>query len=856
MRKLKIQRKLKNFNSNVKTKINNEIKRKGKKGFIWEIIFSFLIFCASAVLIFVLYIIISAPNFEKDKLYKKEATVIYDKNGIEFARVGQEDRELIEYKDLPQVYIDALIATEDSRFFQHNGLDIARFLKASVGQLVSSKAGGASTITMQLVKKTYTNGASKGIAGIVRKFTDIYMAVFKIESSYTKEEILEFYSNSLWYANGRSINTTGIYGIEQASQHFFGKSVRELNLAEASLIVGMYQNPRLYNPYKNPVGCRNRQKIVLKLMVNHGYITEEEMNAVLEIPIESMVADDSDAVSTNDYQAIIDHVIDEVYEKTKKDARQVPMKIYTTFDLKVQDVLVKLEKGELFKYYNDYDQEGTAITSIEDGSIIALSGGRKYGARGLNRATDINRQPGSTAKPLFDYAPYIEYLNGSPGDYFFDEPYAYSTGQSINDADRKYQGMITLRQGLIGSRNVTALQAFQKVAAKDQSLIENFVHSVGINYGSTLYESASIGGFNGTNPLEMSAAYAVFGRGGYYIKPYSFTKVIFEDGTTYENKYTKEKVISEETSYMITNVLVDTVRDSWSGSIKISGTEVAGKTGTTNLDIATQKAQNLPADLIPDSWNITYNPEYSIALWYGYDRHRTDYYMNTNTGWTARSRIMEALARNIYSTNKTFKRPSGVISVEVEKETVPLMLASEYTPENMRMTELFKEGTEPTETSIRYQKLEAPTGGKASYNGNEVTLSWTGIKTPDAINSTYLQNYFNDNYAAFATKYYEKRIEYNNSYIGKQGYEVYMQNEDGSLKELTFTENASYKQTIEGGKSYKFIIKSSYSIFKANQSDGLIINVNTKTDTTIDDIINQDKDKDKDKDEDKDTGLN
>ena len=146
----------------------------------------------------------------------------------------------------------------------------------------------------------------------------------------------------------------------------------------------------------------------------------------------------------------------------------------------------------------------------------------------------------------------------------------------------------------------------------------------------------------------------------------------------------------------------------------------------------------------------------------------------------------------------------------------------------------------------------APTGGKASYNGNEVTLSWTGIKTPDAINSTYLQNYFNDNYAAFATKYYEKRIEYNNSYIGKQGYEVYMQNEDGSLKELTFTENASYKQTIEGGKSYKFIIKSSYSIFKANQSDGLIINVNTKTDTTIDDIINQDKDKDKDKD----TGLN
>ena len=304
----------------------------------------------SVALVFALYIIISSPDFDKEKLYSKESSVLYYNDGkTELARLGQYDRVLVNYDELPQVLIDAIVATEDSRFFQHNGLDIARFLKASVGQLVSSKAGGASTITMQLVKKTYTNGASEGIAGIIRKFTDIYMAVFKIESSYTKEEILEFYSNSLWYANGRSINTTGIYGIEQASQHFFGKSVRDLNLAEASLIVGMYQNPRLYNPYKNPVGCRNRQKIVLKLMVNHGYITEEEMNAVLEIPIESMVADDSDAVSTNDYQAIIDHVIDEVYEKTKKDARQVPMKIYTTFDLKVQDVLVKLEKGELFK---------------------------------------------------------------------------------------------------------------------------------------------------------------------------------------------------------------------------------------------------------------------------------------------------------------------------------------------------------------------------------------------------------------------------------------------------------------------------------------------------------------------------
>ena len=840
MKKLKINKKIKNFNNKVKNKIDNEIKNKGKKEFILSIIFGILIFLASAVLIFVLYIIISAPNFDKDLLYKKEATVLYDKNGVEFARVGQENRQLIEYKDLPQVYVDALIATEDSRFFQHNGLDIARFIKASFGQLLGQNAGGASTITMQLVKKTYTNGESRGIRGIIRKFTDIYMAVFKIENCYTKEEILEFYSNSLWYASSSDINTSGIYGIEQASQHFFGKSVRDLNLAEATLIVGMYQNPRLYNPFRNPVGCRNRQKIVLQLMVNHGYISEEEKDAVLKIPIESMVTDKEEEITSGNYQVIIDYVVNEVYEKTNRNPRVEPMKIYTTFDLKIQDVLVKLENGELFKFYNDYDQEGTAITSIEDGSIIALSGGRNYKAKGLNRATDLNRQPGSTAKPLFDYAPYIEYLNGSTGDYFFDEPYTYTTGQSLGNADNKFKGIITMRDALVGSRNIPALQAFQKVAAKDITKISDFVHSVGIDYGSSLYESASIGGFNGTNPLEMSAAYAVFGRNGYYIKPYAFTKVVYEDGTTYENKYSKEKVISEETAYMITSMLIDAVRDTWSGNIRINGTEVAGKTGTTNLEDKIKKAQKLPSDLIPDSWNITYNPEYVIALWYGYDEHSKDHYMNSNQGWNARSRIMEGLARNIYSTNKTFKKPSGVVSIEVEKNTVPLMLPSDNTPEDMIITELFKVGTEPTEVSNRYKKLESPTNGKSQYSGTEVTLSWDKTELPEAIDTTYLQNYFNENYGKFATKYYEERITYNNQNIGKYGYEVYIQNDDGTLKDLTWTEGTTYKQTLEAGKTYKFVIKSSYSIFKGNQSDGLIINVKTNTDSNISDIIEDD----------------
>ncbi|MBE6148562.1 MAG: hypothetical protein E7167_03625 [Firmicutes bacterium] len=819
----------------LKAKINKIIKEKGLRTFIVSTIMCILIIIASLGLTFALYIIVSAPDFDKDLLYKKEATVIYDVDGQEFARIGQENRVLITYEDLPQVFVDALIATEDSRFFQHNGLDIARFIKASFNQIIGRNQGGASTLTMQLIKNTYTSSEAHGIKGIIRKFTDIYMAVFKLENSYTKEEILEFYANSLWFGHDGNLNYTGIYGVEQASQHFFNKSVTELTLAESSLLVGMYQNPVLYNPYRNPEGCRNRQKIVLKLMVNHGYITEEEQNAILEISIESLLADPDDNGSAAENQAVIDYILKEVENKTGKSPYNNPMQIYTTIDPDVQKVLNKMEAGEYLKWYNDFDNEGTVVTSVENGAIVALSGGRNYTARGNNRAT-VKRQPGSTAKPFFDYGPYIEYLNGSTGEYFFDEPYTYTNGTPIADADKKYQGMITMREALVGSRNVTALQAFQKVMKHDDSLISDFVHSFGIDYGSNLYESASIGGFDGVSPVQMSAAYAVFARGGYYIEPYVFTKVIYEDGTSYEHKYTKEKIVSEETSYMITSMLIDAVVQGWSGSVNVKGTQIAGKTGTTTIDDSAIKLLGVPVGTIMDSWSVSYSPEYSIALWYGYDTITKEYHMNTDTGWNARSKLMAGLAKNIYSTNKTFKKPSGVIEVELEKYTVPLQLPSEYTPEDMRIKELFKEGTEPTEVSIRYAKLESPTNGKYTLDDSIVTLSWSGINTPNAISTSYLQEYYNDHFGKFASKYYENRITENNNMLGLQGYQIYLKAPDGTLQNLGWIEGTSYTQTLEAGKTYTFVIKSAYQIMKTNESDGLTITVKTK------DIINNEDD--------------
>lgn len=799
-------------------KLKEKTKNKNK---LLIVLVSLGIVVASVVLVFGLYIIISAPDFNTTKLYDKESTVLYDHEANEIARVGAENRVLVTYDDLPQVFIDALIATEDSRFFQHNGFDAARFLKASINQLMGKNAGGASTLTMQVVKNTYTDSS----ISITRKFTDIYMAVFKIEKVYTKEEIIEFYVNSLWLGYGGA-NYDSINGVEQASQTYFGKSVSDLSLPEASLLVGMFNNPAYYNPIKNPENSKARQKTVLSLMVKHGYITEQEAEDAGNIPIASLLKETTTAQKTDDngLQAFIEYVLEDVENKTGVDPTKTPMAIYTTLDRNIQDTVTALENGELYTFQDDLVQNGIAITSTVDGSILALGGGRNFIKTGTNRATDIKRQPGSTAKPIFDYGPYIEYNNGSTGSLFFDEPYTYTTGGSVKNYDNRYKGMITMRDALIDSRNVPALQAFQEV---ETDKIAEFAHSLGINYGENLYESASIGGFDGVSPLQMSAAYAAFGRGGYFIEPYSFTKIIYlENDEEYNYKYTKTRVMSEETAYMITDMLVDGGASGVGGSIKVSGTDVAAKGGTTTIDSEQAKQLGIPSYATPDHWNNVYTPDYSISVWYGYDDYYKSggKYVTSSTGSTARRKIMAAVANKILKKNSKFTKPSGVVEATIEFGTFPLQLASEYTPDNLKRTELFKQGTEPTEISSRFNTLEAPTNGNAIVNGSSITLSWNAIQTPDAIDDTKLQTFFNENYKTWAQKYYQERISYNASNIGTLGYMVYLENNDGTLTSLGFTSNTSYNYIASEAANYKFVIKSCYSIFKSNMSTGLTIN--------------------------------
>lgn len=824
----KRNKKTNNISKNIKAKaseVKDKVIRKSKatkskpqlskrKRIILNILLVCVITFIALITVFFSYVIIKAPKFDPNNLKFTQMSELYDSDGNIIARMGNENRTEITYDELPEVLIDAIIATEDSRFFQHNGFDLPRFVKAGIGQVLGKDSGGASTLTMQIVKNNYTSTVASGFEGIVRKFTDIYLSIFKVERKYTKKEIIEFYVNDSYLGNGA-------YGVEQASLNYFGKSVDELNLAEASFIAGLFQSPTYYNPYNYPERAESRRKTVLYLMERHGYITEEERKIAESQPITALIKTEQTDNTYSEYQGYIDTVVEELEEEYDLNPYTTPLKIYTAMNREKQDFINKVMNGEAWTWENDLVQAGIVMTTSETGEVIAVGAGRNKNTQlSFNYATHTNKQIGSTAKPIFDYGPAVEYLGWGTVNYIVDEPHTYTGGKKISNSDGGYKGILPMYQALGLSRNVTALKTFQQVSSEaGNDKIIKFATSLGLTpeiENGKIHEAHSIGSFTGStksrnSPMTMAGAYQAFSNGGYYIKPHTIIKFVYkETDEVVESKATKTRVMNDSTAYIINYALNWSVTNGLAKTAaNISGVQVAAKTGTSNFDEATIKANGISSRAVNDLWVCGYTPTQTITFWYGYDKLYKEHY-STTSSWTIRDRFYRNLAENLFDkTGDTFEVPSSIEAVEVVKNSMPLKLASASTPESMKVTGYFRKGTAPTETSTSYDTLPSVSNVSSKVSGKTVSLSWDGLSAEDM-----LELNADESFGVIGYDIYVKD--------GSGGSETYV----GTTTSTSYTHTTSYSNPV-------YVIYTAYANYKTNRSKGVQHSVSITTDFDV-----------------------
>ncbi|PGA25220.1 penicillin-binding protein [Bacillus thuringiensis] len=591
-----------------------------------------------------------APKLEKAKLVNPLSSKIYDKDGKLIYEYGKEKRTNIMYGQIPKLVENAFLATEDARFYEHSGVDFKGTARAVLVSLKGDYGSqGGSTITQQVIKNYFLSMEKTS----KRKAQEIYLA-YKLEQQYSKHEILEMYLNKVYLGN-RS------YGIATAVQNYYGKELKDLTLPEVAMLAGLMKAPNNYDPTKeqNIKKATERRNVVLKLMNRHGYITKKEMEEASKVPVTEGLKK-ANAQKEMPYPAFMDAVVKEV-EKELPDVNMGSdgLEIYTTLDPKAQDFADKLLNKDIINYPNEKFQVAFTFMDTETGEVRAIGSGRgenKAVFKGHNIAIELNRSAGSTMKPIFDYAPAIEYLKWATYHQIDDSPFKYSTGQEVRNADRKHLGPITIRDALKTSRNIPAIKTAKEVGI-DKS--KAFSEKLGITFNVAPTESTAIG-TNEASPTEIAGAYAAFGNDGKYTKPHFVKKIVYPDGKSKNFEPKPKRVMKDSTAYMITDMLRTFVSSGLGTTANIGYLDMAGKTGTTNYSLEQIAQYNLPESATRDSWFAGYTPQYTMAVWTGYTKDSKDDYISSKNTKIAQLIFKEMMSK--FATDKSqFKMPNSVV---------------------------------------------------------------------------------------------------------------------------------------------------------------------------------------------------
>ena len=394
-------------------------------------------------------------------LNNKKPIYIYDSND-NLVSTDSLYYEYVSLKEINQNLINAVLATEDKNFYSHIGISIPRIFSSLFQNITSNEIiSGASTITQQYAKNAFLSNEKT----LERKLNEIAYAL-NLEKKYTKDQILESYLNNVLFGGN-------IYGIKMASKYYFNKDPIELSINESAMLAGIIQLPNYYNPFTNPDEANNRKNLVLKRLLEEKYINQDEYNINLNISITELLNKGFSYQKTNYLTPYIDYLYKNI------DLNSQPINTIKTYlDVEIQKQLYSILNNE-YELFND-DNLNCAIVVLDNSTygVKAIAGNRSFNQLTLNYATDVLLQPGSTIKPLLDYAPAIEYLNYTPATIIKDEEYYYKDGTKIKNYDNKYLGNITLRKALSDSRNIPAIKLFNEVGYERAF---EFVKKLGIN---------------------------------------------------------------------------------------------------------------------------------------------------------------------------------------------------------------------------------------------------------------------------------------------------------------------------------------------------------------------------------------
>lgn len=587
---------------------------------------------------------------------------LYDQNNTLFSGSGED----LTLDDISPYLINATLAIEDKNFYNHTGFDILRIIKALFINFTSGKTlQGASTITQQYAKNLFLDFDKKWS----RKIEEALLTL-RLEAHYSKDEILSGYLNT--------INYGGVFGIEDASKYYFGKSAKDLTLAEASILAGIPKSPSNYSPISNYDAAKKRQLLILDAMVRNGYITDEEKKEAYETKLIFIGSNSEDNISSLMYYE--DAVLKEL-----KSLSSIPtsfletggLRIYTNLDMnaqKLMDTTIKkyLSKSEL--------QIASVLMDPNNGKIVAIAGGKDYSLSEFNRVTSSSRQVGSTMKPFLYYAALENGFTASTAFTSEKTTFTFSNNKTYsptNYGDNYANSSISMGAAIAYSDNIYAVKTHLFLG--ENTLVE-MAKRLGIT--SPLEENPSLAlGTNEINILEMIEAYATFANEGYQIEPYFITKVEDVNGNIlYERKEVKKLILNQSIVYILNNLLknsynkdfIDYAYPTCINIVAKLSKDYAIKTGTTNTD-----------HLI-----FGYNKDAILGIWMGFDDNSDTLVKDGNTMKNIWADIMEEYLRN--NENNWYQKPDNVIGVLVNPITGEI--ATDY---NKSTTFYYIKGTQP-----------------------------------------------------------------------------------------------------------------------------------------------------------------